>query len=402
MEELQGNEAVENNSENTEQVEEQGSLNYDVEVSLEESEEKEILDKLMADNPGKEESDLAEDIEKLKEETLSAKREQAIEDLKKIDEVKAREGNSELSDEDAWEIALKEEEESAAKSQQEDMLKDPFSVEETKSENEPAPQNNEQQLQEMQQKVAQAEAVLQDPLIDGYLKFKQSGNGSFREYLKSFELDKDYDSMPDKKLYEMSIKRLDLTEEELEYEMDRFEDLSPVQRKMEARKMRAELKAEQEERIKNVAFDNSQQSAEQQRKTQELQKQNHEKFVGLTKSMVGKGYYGLNLTEDMTKQIHDHVVSGKIGFINADGTVNVNKMFDFAAWELFKKDVLQNKVQQGKVKGQTAEFVKRAAPKRTGLKTTRVGGRTNDYNAYLKARGDAAGRRGVNGGNITL
>ena len=129
---------------------------------------------------------------------------------------------------------------------------------------------------------------------------------------------------------------------------------------------------------------------------------NHEKFVGLTKSMAGKGYYGLNLTEDMTKEIHDHVVSGKIGFINADGTVNVNKMFDFAAWELFKKDVLQNKVHQGKVKGQTAEFVKRAAPKRTGLKTTRVGGKSNDYNAYLKARGDAAGRRGVNNGNITL
>ena len=402
MEEIKGDIVMEDSNENTEeQVEEQGSLNYDVEVSLEETEEQEILDKLMADNPGKEESDLTEDIEKLKEETLTAKRQQAVEDLKKIDEVKAREGNSELSDEDAWEIALKEEEESTAKRQEDNILKDPFSVEE-KTESTPPTQSNEQQLQEMQQKVSQAEAVLQDPLIDGYLKFKQSGNGNFREYLKSFELDKDYDAMPDKKLYEMSIKRLDLTEEELEYEMDRFEDLSPVQRKLEARKMRAELKAEQEDRIKNVAFDNSQQSAEKQKQMQEMQKQNHEKFVGLTKSMAGKGYYGLNLTEEMTKQIHDHVVSGKIGFINTDGTVNVNKMFDFAAWELFKKDVLQNKVHQGKVKGQTAEFVKRAAPKRTGLKTTRVGGKSNDYNAYLKARGDAAGRRGVSNGNITL
>ena len=400
MEEIKGDIVVGDNNENTEEGQEQDSLSYEVEVSLEETEEKDILEKLMADNPGKEESDLTEDIEKLKEETLSAKREQAVEDIKKIDDVKAREGNADLSDEDAWEIALKEEDESTAKTQQEDILKDPFSIEESKSE--PATQSNEQQLQEMQQKVSQAETVLQDPLIDGYLKFKQSNNGSFREYLKSFELDKDYDSMSDKKLYEMSIKKLELTEEELEYEMDRFDDLSPVQRKMEARKMRSELKTEQEERIKNVAFDNSQQSSEKQKQMQELQKQNHEKFVGLTKSMTGKGYYGLNLTEEMTKEVHDHVVSGKIGFINADGTVNVNKMFDFAAWELFKKDVLQNKVHQGKVKGQTAEFVKRAAPKRTGLKTTRVGGKSNDYNAYLKARGDAAGRRGVNNGNITL
>jgi len=200
----------------------------------------------------------------------------------------------------------------------------------------------------------------------------------------------------------MGIKKLDLTEEEIEYEMDRFDDLSPAQRKIEVRKMRAEMKAEQENRIKNVAFETNEQSVEQQKKMQEIQRKNHEQFVGLTNSMKGKGYYGLNLTEEMTKAIHDHVVSGKIGFVNADGTVNVNKMFDFAAWDLFKKDVLQNKVQQGKVKGQKAEFIKRAAPKRTGLKTTKVGGRTNDYNAYLKARGDAAGRRGVNGGKITL
>jgi hypothetical protein len=259
-----------------------------------------------------------------------------------------------------------------------------------------------QKLQEMEQKVSQAEAVLSDPLIDGYLKFKQSGNGNFREYLKSFELDKDYDAMSDKEVYEMGIKNLDLTEEEIEYEMDRFDDLSPVQKKIETRKMRAEMKSEQESRIKNVAFEANEQSAEQQKRMQQIQKQNHEQFVGLTNSMKGKGYYGLNLTEDMTKAIHDHVVSGKIGFVNQDGTVNVNKMFDFAAWDLYKKDVLQNKVHQGKVKGQKAEFIKRAAPKRTGLKTTKVGGKSNDHNAYLKARADAAGRRGVNGGNITL
>ena len=387
----------EDNNANTEEGQEQGSLNYDVEVSLEQDEEQSIISKLMEENPGKEEDELSEQIEELKSKTLEDKKNQAVEDLKRIDAVKEREGNSELSDEEAWDIVLQEEEES----KQESILKDPFSFDNEPTKEEPKVTES-QKLQEMEQKVAQAESVLSDPLIDGYLKFKQSGNGNFREYLKSFELDKDYDAMPDKKVYEMGIKKLDLTEEEIEYEMDRFDDLSPAQRKIEVRKMRAEMKSEQENRIKNVAFEANEQSVEQQKRMQEVQKRNHEQFVGLTNSMKGKGYYGLNLTEDMTKAIHDHVVSGKIGFVNADGTVNVNKMFDFAAWDLFKKDVLQNKVQQGKVKGQKAEFIKRAAPKRTGLKTTKVGGRTNDYNAYLKARGDAAGRRGVNGGNITL
>ena len=392
MEEREEDVIQEDNNVNTED----GSLNYDVEVSLEQDEEQSIISKLMEENPGKEEEDLTEQIEELKSKLLDDKKAQAIDDLKKIDAVKERDGNSELSDEEAWEIVLQEESES----KQEDVLKDPFSFDNTPDKKEEPTQT--EQLQIMQQKVEQAEAVLNDPLIDGYLKFKQSSNGNFRDYLKSFELDKDYDAMPDKEIYKMSVNGLGLTEEELEYEMDRFDDLSPAQKKLEVRKMREDLKREQDNRLKNVAFETNQQSVEQQKKMQEVQKRNHEQFVGLTQSMVNKGYYGLNLTEEMTKAIHDHVISGKIGFVNADGTVNVNKMFDFAAWDLFKKDVLQNKVQQGKVKGQKAEFIKRAAPKRTGLKTTKVGGRTNDYNAYLAARAETKSKMGVSGGNITL
>ena len=397
MEETNEDVVLDDSNVNTEEEKDQGSLNYDVDVSLEQDEEKSIISKLMEDNPGKEENELSEQIEEMKSKTLESKKSQAIEDLKRIDAVKEREGNSELSDEEAWDIVLQENEES----KQESILKDPFSFNNEPTKEEPTVTES-QRLQEMEQKVSQAEAVLSDPLIDGYLKFKQSGNGNFREYLKSFELDKDYDAMPDKKVYEMGIKNLDLTEEEIEYEMDRFDDLSPVQKKIETRKMRAEMKSEQELRIKNVAFEANEQSVEQQKRMQEITKKNEENFNGLTKSMVNKGYYGLNLTEDMTKKINDHVMSGKIGFVNPDGTINTNKLFDFAAWDLYKKDVLQNKVHQGKVKGQKAEFIKRAAPKRTGLKTTKVGGKSNDHNAYLKARGDAAGRRGVNGGNITL
>jgi hypothetical protein len=385
-------EFVDNNNQ-TEETD--GSLNYEVEVSLEESEEKEILDRLMADNPGKEESDLAEDIEKLKEETLSAKKEQAIEDLKKIDEVKAREGNAELSDEDAWEIALKEEEDSTAKNQQEDILKDPFSFD--SDTNQPEKTDN-QKLEEMQAKVKQAEGILSDPMIDGYIKFKQSGNGSFRDYLKSFEVDKDFDSMPAKTIYKMGIERLGLSDEDLEYEMDAFDDLSPAEKAMKVRSFRNEFKAEQNDRLKNMTFGDS----EAAQKAQEIQQQNERNFMGLTKSMNGKSYYGLDLTEEMTKAIHDHVVSGKIGFVNADGTVNVKKMFDFAAWDLYKKDVLQGKVTQGRVKGQRQEFIKRSAPKRTGVNTSRTAGRTSDYSAYQKAKDEVIGRRGVNKGNITL
>ena len=392
MEENEKEQEFIDNNEQTEETD--GSLNYEVEVSLEESEEKEILDRLMADNPGKEESDLAEEIEKLREETLTAKRDQAMEDLKKIDEVKAREGNAELSDEDAWEIALKEEEESKSKEEVATLFTDPFSFDDEKE-----PEKTvDQRLEEMQARVQQADNVLSDPMIEGYLKFKQSGNGSFRDYLKSFEVDKDFDSMPAKTIYKMGIERLGLSDEDLEYEMDAFDDLSPAEKAMKVRSFRNEFKAEQNERLKNMTFGDS----EAAQKAQEIQQQNERNFMGLTKSMNGKSYYGLDLTEEMTKAIHDHVVSGKIGFVNADGTVNVKKMFDFAAWDLYKKDVLQGKVTQGRVKGQRQEFIKRSAPKRTGVNTSRTAGRTSDYSAYQKAKDEITGRRGVNKGNITL
>lgn len=393
MEENEKEQELVDNNEHTEGTD--GSLNYEVEVSLEETEEKEILDKLMADNPGKEESDLTEDIEKLKEEILTAKREQAIEDIKKIDDVKSREGNTDLSDEDAWEIALKEEEESTAKQSEETLLTDPFSFD---SDEKKPEKTVDQKLEEMQAKVQQADGILSDPMIDGYIKFKQSNNGSFRDYLKSFEIDKDYDSMPAKKIYEMGIKRLNLSEEDLEFEMDAFDDLSPVEKALKVRSFKSEFKAEQDERLKGITFGDP----EKARKAQEQQQQNHKEFVGLTQSMKGKSYYGLDLTDDMTKAIHDHVVSGKIGFVNSDGSVNVKKMFDFAAWDLYKKDVLQGKVSQGRVKGQRQEFIKRSAPKRTGVNTSRSAGRTSDYSAYQKAKEEVTGRRGVNKGNITL
>jgi hypothetical protein len=393
MEENEKEQELVDNNEQTEGTD--GSLNYEVEVSLEETEEKEILDKLMADNPGKEESDLTENIEKLKEETLTAKREQAVEDIKKIDDVKSREGNSDMSDEDAWEIALKEEEESTVKQAEETLLTDPFSFDGDEKKPE---KTVDQKLEEMQAKVQQADGILSDPMIDGYIKFKQSNNGSFRDYLKSFEIDKDYDTMPAKKIYEMGIKRLGLSDEDLEYEMDAFDDLSPVEKALKVRSFKSEFKAEQDERLKGITFGDP----EKARKAQEQQQQNHKEFVGLTQSMKGKSYYGLDLTDDMTKAIHDHVVSGKIGFVNSDGTVNVKKMFDFAAWDLYKKDVLQGKVSQGRVKGQRQEFIKRSAPKRTGVNTSRSAGRTSDYSAYQKAKGEVTGRRGVNKGNITL
>jgi hypothetical protein len=106
---------------------ENGSLNYDVDVSLEQDEEQSIISKLMEENPGMEEEDLADQIEEMKSKVLEDKKAQATDDLKRIDAVKEREGNSELSDEEAWEIVLQEEEES----KQESILKDPFSFDST-------------------------------------------------------------------------------------------------------------------------------------------------------------------------------------------------------------------------------------------------------------------------------
>ena len=145
MEEMNEDVVLDDNNVNTEEEKDQGSLNYDVDVSLEQDEEQSIISKLMEDNPGKEEDELSEQIEEMKSKTLEGKKSQAIEDLKRIDAVKEREGNSELSDEDAWDIVLQENEES----KQESILKDPFSFDNTPNKKEEPTQT--EQLQIMQQ-----------------------------------------------------------------------------------------------------------------------------------------------------------------------------------------------------------------------------------------------------------
>ena len=74
MEETNEDVVLDDSNVNTEEEKDQGSLNYDVDVSLEQDEEQSIISKLMEDNPGKEEDELSEQIEELKSRCLMTKR----------------------------------------------------------------------------------------------------------------------------------------------------------------------------------------------------------------------------------------------------------------------------------------------------------------------------------------
>ena len=62
MEENKDDVVLEDNKVNTGEGQESGSLNYDVDVSLEQDEEQSIVSKLMEENPGGEEEDRADQI----------------------------------------------------------------------------------------------------------------------------------------------------------------------------------------------------------------------------------------------------------------------------------------------------------------------------------------------------
>ena len=74
MEENKDDVVLEDNNVNMEEGQENGSLNYDVDVSLEQDEEQSIVSKLMEENPGVEEEDLADQIEELKSKVLEEKK----------------------------------------------------------------------------------------------------------------------------------------------------------------------------------------------------------------------------------------------------------------------------------------------------------------------------------------
>jgi hypothetical protein len=361
---------------------------------ISDEERSEIITRVMSENSGKLEEDLAKEIESATKQFEEDKIKQNEEDLKLIDAVKAEEGNSELTDDEAWELLQKREEDKekpAAVAKPKVVENDDLGVdsdfvitpggEEVTDENLP---------DEVKSQLAELKALKEDKLLNGFLVARDAGV-DFREYLSSMSVGVNLETMTPTEIIEKGLKLfLDtkrMSQEAYDREVDALEDMDESNKIFKSEQFRGVLK-QQVDAIEDSFLSTAQKMKE---RSHEIATKATSELSEFVNTAAGKRFYGLEVTPEMAKKVQDYISGGKFNQYRADGTVDVERVGKLAMFELFNRDIFKNLSKKSEIKGEMREFKKRSRPSRTGFKTNTKGTAGVDgYKAAVqRKRGDS-------------
>lgn len=171
----------------------------------------------------------------------------------------------------------------------------------------------------LKQAATELEQLKNNPTALAVLSHFQNG-GTIEQLVSRFDT-RDYSKMSEADLYRLDLSQVPgVTQEEIDDEMERFEDMSAVQRKRLAAEIRERL-----ERSRNKGADELVSSIEQSKtKEQEVLASFNKDFEAEIERWEKKGkYFGLNYDKQMADKVRQFVkeTNGLI-FINSDGSLN--------------------------------------------------------------------------------
>lgn len=301
-------------------------------------------------------------------------------DIERIDAVKVREGNPEMSDEEAWQIVLSEEE-TAATAAAADPFASPFDNTEdaaTKAKGADSPDLREQQLTELV-------AITSDPLIAEIIQIKKSG-GSVEQFLSSVGQVKDFSTMKPKDLLKEGVllykEKGYLSEEEMEDEIERIDGLGITEAIAMAKNVLPDLEAEQRAKFSKYSSASTQSSAAAEEKRRKAESD----LLNLSLRVTEKPYFGVNVTKGEITKIVEEIKSGKMLY-SEEGDLKVDVLLEAALWRRYRADILKAQAEKAKTKGVLQERKKRMMPSRSSLSvTTRIPAETSADAAYKRER----------------
>lgn len=330
-------------------------------VVLDEETRGSLVKNVLESNPGKTEDDLKDQIAAAEAETVSAMLEQRKQDLARIDEIKSREGNAALTDEQAWELILEEE---ASYGTDDALFSDPFTAGKGKGEKATVDTDAARLA-----RLAELEAIASDPLLSDIIEFRKNG-GDIASFMANVGSVVDYDKVPRDEVIRHGLKMyLDanmLSQDEYEDEVASIESMSASDRIAKALAMKPMLIAAQKERLQKYA----KQPSVNNEKMAELRKRSEEEVVSKASALIGKSYHGLNVPKEMADSIINEIRSGKLIY-NEDGTVKAQTLIEAALWSKHKHEIIKAITEKAKTKGVLTERKKRAMPSRSTGVTTR-------------------------------
>ena len=171
----------------------------------------------------------------------------------------------------------------------------------------------------LKQAASELEQLKNNPTALAVLNHFTSG-GTIEQLVSRFDT-RDYSKMSEVELYRLDLASVPgVTQEEIDDELERFEDMSAVQRKRLAAEIRERL-----ERNRNKGADELVSSVEQSKQQEQQMLANFNKeFEAEIEKWEKKGkYFGLNYDKQMAGKVRQFVkeTNGLI-FINPDGSLN--------------------------------------------------------------------------------
>ncbi len=186
-------------------------------------------------------------------------------------------------------------------------------------------------------------AFLDDPEIKAIIDAKKAGKSFFE--LASEISGPDIKSMTDDQVVALGLKTFEnLNDEELEAELARYEDASPLMKKRQIAEYRKMFEIQSQEKLKQLGAQSQDQIEKQQIALMKLDQD----LNGFASKMVNQEMFGYKVTDDMSKSTLDAIRSGEFNFVKEDGTFDAERMFTLAFIEKNLKEIVKVNITKAK------------------------------------------------------
>lgn len=153
----------------------------------------------------------------------------------------------------------------------------------------------------------------------------------------------DPDKLSDADIVRMAAQKEGLSEDDIELEMEAFEGKSPFERKKYAEQFRKELREERAKKLELLKPAQIQPQDNSEQAKQVYEKATAELNAWKSKS-INSDYLGMELTEERVKKIENYVNTEAPHIFRQDGSFDIEEMVDYAAYKLFKQDIIRSNI----------------------------------------------------------
>ena len=208
---------------------------------------------------------------------------------------------------------------------------------ETKSEE--LPEIFKSQLSEKEKRIAELEAIVNDPDNQIWFETRKSGKEVF-DILR--EVDGiNPETLSNEQLREIQLKQDGIEGDDFEEAMDDFRSMKSYEQRTLVKPIKEKLK--QDGSLKKQEFmsklsQHNQQSTQEQAHAQELLRSSQTQALNFGKSLIGKNHMGVQVTPEMVKSVENSILKDGLLDTNPDGSLNSEQLFNLAFLKKFFLD----------------------------------------------------------------